>query len=257
MSKLFDNGGFIGRTADYPSDGVWNTQTAEPIIPYTTTNLQIYLDASNSNSYPGTGATWFDLTSNNYDGAISNITFDTDRFLFNSSNDIVTFSSYSTHKSTTFTYEFWVIPTATHQIDAQSSSGVAGTGGQKYLLYPAYESSNSGCGVSLGTNGVSVYGHGQSYMPPLLVHSATISNTVPTQIIITGSGNTPSLYINGGFIKSGSNAGRTMFGGFENIGSGTWGYFDGYVYKALYYDKVLTTTEIQNNFDAFKLEYGL
>lgn len=27
MSSIFDNGGFIGRTADYPSDGVWNTKT--------------------------------------------------------------------------------------------------------------------------------------------------------------------------------------------------------------------------------------
>lgn len=260
MSKLFDNGGFIGRTADYPSDGVWDTQTvwqnAEPIPPYTTADLQIYLDAGNAESYSGTGSTWFDLTANSYDGSISNITFDTNRFLFNSGSDVVNFASYNTHKSTTFTYEFWAIPTATHQIDAQSNTGVAGTSGQKYLLYPSVES-GTGSGISLGTNGVSVYGHASSYMPPLLVYSGVISNSVPTQIVITGSGNVPSLYINGVFIKSGANAGRTMLGGFQNIGSGNWGYFNGYVYKALFYNRALTSTEIQNNFNNFKLEYGL
>lgn len=38
----------------------------------TTTNLQIYIDASDSSSYPGSGSTWFDLSPNNYDLITSN-----------------------------------------------------------------------------------------------------------------------------------------------------------------------------------------
>lgn len=259
MSTIFRNGGFIGRTALYPNSGIWSLNTVwqntERFI-YAESGLQIFYDASNSSSYPGTGTTLSDLTTNSYNGTLSNITFDTNRFLFDSSSDLISVSSYATHKSTSFTYEFWVVPTATHQIDTQSSGGVGGISGQKYLLYPVAES-GTGCGISLGTNGVSVYGHAANYMPPLLVHSATISNTVPTQIVVTGTGNTPALYINGSFVKNGLNAGRTMFGGFENIGSGYWGFYNGYMYKALFYNRVLDATEIQNNFDYFKVEYGL
>jgi len=35
--------------------------------PIITNGLSLYLDASNPNSYPGTGTTWFDLSGNNYD----------------------------------------------------------------------------------------------------------------------------------------------------------------------------------------------
>lgn len=45
----------------------------------TDSNLVMHLDASDKNSYPGSGNTWFDLTGNGYDGTIVNsIAFSTD-----------------------------------------------------------------------------------------------------------------------------------------------------------------------------------
>ena len=38
----------------------------------------IYLDASNENSYSGSGSNWYDLTSNGNDGVISGTTFSND-----------------------------------------------------------------------------------------------------------------------------------------------------------------------------------
>ena len=53
-------------------------------------NLIMYLNASDTTSYPGTGTTWFDLTSNGYDGTISNSTWNpTGYFPFNGSSSIV------------------------------------------------------------------------------------------------------------------------------------------------------------------------
>ena len=56
----------------------------------TATSLKMYLDASNIASYPGTGSTWFDLTTNGYDGTVSNSTWNpTGYFPFNGSSSIV------------------------------------------------------------------------------------------------------------------------------------------------------------------------
>jgi len=53
-------------------------------------NLIMYLNASDTTSYPGTGTTWFDLTPNGYDGTISNSTWNaTGYFPFNGSSSIV------------------------------------------------------------------------------------------------------------------------------------------------------------------------
>jgi len=42
-----------------------------------TDGLQLHLDAGNTNSYPGTGTTWYDLSGNGYNGQISGPTYDT------------------------------------------------------------------------------------------------------------------------------------------------------------------------------------
>jgi len=40
-----------------------------------TTGLQLFLDASDTNSYPGTGSTWFDLTANGYNATNNGATW--------------------------------------------------------------------------------------------------------------------------------------------------------------------------------------
>lgn len=53
-------------------------------------NLKMNLDASNTTSYPGTGTTWLDLTSNNNNGTISGATWNSGGYFdFDGSNDFV------------------------------------------------------------------------------------------------------------------------------------------------------------------------
>lgn len=58
MSKVHDTGGFIGASYTYPN-------APAPTAAYVLSGLSIYLDATESSSYPGTGTTWFDLSGNN------------------------------------------------------------------------------------------------------------------------------------------------------------------------------------------------
>mgnify|MGYP000710582577 CR=1 FL=1 len=87
----------------------WYGITYEVIYP---TSLKMYLDASNTTSYPGTGTTWFDLTSNANNGAISGASFsslDGGYFSFDGSNDFVNTGS-STTKALPMSVEMWINP---------------------------------------------------------------------------------------------------------------------------------------------------
>ncbi|HWJ29857.1 MAG TPA: DNRLRE domain-containing protein, partial [Flavisolibacter sp.] len=78
-----------------------------------------------------------------------------------------------------FTVELWVNPTTPHEIDVQGTTGYPGISGEKYVFIPPWGGpsavSQAGMGISVGTNGVSVYEHADNYMPATLVWSGTIS----------------------------------------------------------------------------------
>jgi hypothetical protein len=60
------------------------------------TGMVLYLDAGISESYPGSGSTWFDLSDNSNDGSLSGATFSSDSggtMVFDGVNDSITFSN--------------------------------------------------------------------------------------------------------------------------------------------------------------------
>jgi hypothetical protein len=147
-----------------------------------------------------------------------------------------------------FSLSVWALPEATHQIDVQANSGGAvGISGQKYLLGPSNGINNAYAGISLGTNGISVYEHGGSYMPPLLVHSAAL--TVRSFFTINYINKQPKLYINGSFIKTGLTSLRPSVLGFQGtIGGMSYGYFDGTIDELRISSKAKTDEEIQTEY---------
>ena len=91
-------------------------------------------------------------------------------------NDYVDPNVLVTTFTNNFTYEVWVRPTSTHQIDFPSTAmNYDGMSGQKYLLWPTWRGSVGGIGLSVGTNGVSVYEHGSNFINALLVWQGTVS----------------------------------------------------------------------------------
>ena len=78
-----------------------------------TSGLKLHLDAANSVSYPGTGTTWFDLSGNNYNGTMSNITYSSTNggiLTFNGTSSFITTTLDSTAKvgGMPVTVEFWI-----------------------------------------------------------------------------------------------------------------------------------------------------
>src|SRR5215471_2375658 len=102
-----------------------------------------------------------------------------------------------------YTMEFWAWPTAARASTAEGTSGITGAGGQRFAIFPNFGGSAgpAGAGVSVGTNGVSVFEHGADYLPSLLVYEGAISGW--THVAVVYANRQPSLYINGALARTG------------------------------------------------------
>ena len=147
---------------------------------------------------------------------------------FDGVDDFVDITPLPASVTNTFTIEAWVLPTVTHQLDAENASGLEGISGQRYLIYPSWPVvEEAGAGISVGTNGVSVYEHAYGYVSPLLVWSGNL--TTWTHVAVVYTNKVPSLYINGQWVKTGLTGIKAIVRPCTTIGGGHFGYFRGSV----------------------------
>ncbi len=147
-----------------------------------------------------------------------------------------------------FTIEFWAQSTTTRTAQAETNAGISGTGGngQKYAVFPSHGgASNAGVGVSIGTNGVSVYEHGSGYMPSLLVHNQTLNGWNHIAVVYTAK--QPSLYINGILVRTGVTSARTVCFPSARLGGHPYGYHQGDIDEFRVWSTSRTQTEIRDN----------
>lgn len=168
-------------------------------------------------------------------------------FSFNGSNRIYIQRLFPAIKNS-FTYELWVKPEATHHIDSEAQRGTSGISGQRYIISPEHgETYNeAGAGISIGTNGISVYEHTAGYLPATLVYPISISNW--THVAVVYNNRTPSLYINGKLVKTGLLSAKStvlasgVFGGLD-----PYGFFVGKLGYIRIWNHARTQHQIQKN----------
>jgi hypothetical protein len=147
-----------------------------------------------------------------------------------------------------FTIEFWVQSSTTRTTKTEANTGITGTGGngQKYVVYPSHGgASNAGVGVSIGTNGVSVYEHGGGYMPALLVHDQTLNGWNHIAVVYTAK--QPSLYINGILVRTGITSARAACFPSARLGGAGYGYHQGDLDEFRIWSASRTQAEIRDN----------
>jgi hypothetical protein len=257
MDEYYGGNGVMGAYAGVTNSWLYNTR-AGGLHRLVTDGLVLALDAANTVSYPGSGTTWTDLSGSGIGTLTNGPTYNSANggsLSFDGSNDFVDLSLFSITNN--FSVELWFSPEATHEIDTESTSGFGGISGQKYIIGANFVSSpDAGSGISVGTNGISVYEHSDGYMPCLLSHAATITSF--TQVTVVYTNKQPSLYLNGNFVKNGLTSSRTnvyLIG--NRIGYGDYGYYQGKISSVRYYNRALTATEISQNFNALKSRFGL
>ncbi|MBT5268150.1 MAG: hypothetical protein HOL70_01720, partial [Candidatus Marinimicrobia bacterium] len=185
----------------------------------------------------------------------------TGSLVFDGDDDYVDPQALFPDVTNTFTMSMWVKPGSTHEIDNESTAGVAGNQGQRYAVWPihasdAYGAGHSGVGISIGTNGVSVYENANGYNPPLLVHEATLDEWSHVAVVYTNK--TPKLYLNGVLERTGLTSFKTVHpsaGKGDVLGSQSGGfgggrdgsslnYYGGWMDEIRYYDRALGVEEI-------------
>jgi len=227
-------------------------------------SLILELDAADKNSYIGSGTIWTDLSGNNYSGSLTNgPTFSSTNggnIVFDGTNDIVQLVDTGGILATdNFTIDIWCRPTSTVAAATEATSGTPLTSGQRWVTDPAFGAgTDAGAGVSIGTNRIVVGEHANTYMPALLVYTATISSTVFSHIVITYTSKQPRAYLNGTLVRTGLTSTRSAVNLTRaTIGGMVYGYFAGALANIKWYNRTLSIDEIAQNYNEQKLRFDL
>jgi len=205
--------------------------------------LLLNLDASNPGSYAGTGSNWYDLSGNNNHATLMNSpTYDpaSGSIVTNGSNQYISIPQFST-ANTNITMQVWVYV----NLNTTGTFLKNGTGGGGYSI-----GIGNGAYDQVGSNVVMLlYGRGW-------IGSGVSYGTAGWKLVtltLDGS-STARAYVNGSLIGTytwttpTSPAGSFNIG--ANIGDGNI-YYNGKFAAAYFYNRALSLTEIQQNYNAF------
>ena len=211
-----------------------------------TNGLVLNLDAGNNLSYAGTGITAFNVAGIGYTAILVNSpTFTSSSgggFVFNGTFKYILMPSII-DSNNDLTVSFWNRRLSTGTIH-NLLHGVDQSG----YFQIRYNASNA---VQLVKSNAADMGSFTGY-------TSTANNDVYLTVRFTKSSNAYDLYINGAYISSITNA-QTFVTTGPLLGSGYPGseHFNGNIYSFTYYNRVLTSTEILQNYNALKGRYGL
>lgn len=230
----------------------------EPRLNIIRNGLILWMDASLQTSYPGSGATWSDLSGNSNNATLANApSFVSDNggaFSFNGSNNTIVLDSTSPFNLVNITISVW--------FKMNTSSNTFN------LVYSRYGNTNLVNGIILyvDSNTRKFYVDGRE--DGSLYISTGASNFTGTygnwyHFTAVKSGNVWSMYINGSFDKSTvQGAGNVSFSNNQaNIGSAL---INGITFSSnhligstLIYNRALSADEITHNYNRTKSRFGL
>ena len=239
-----------------PPDRAFPTTEAVGTQPVVTDGLVLYLDAGNTNSYPGSGNTWTDLSGNGLNATTVGPTFIDGgvggAFDFESSNinwtinDDPLLNLGGTNTDRRFTVAVWVEST-----NLISDTYIFSKLSNELSMLMGYQDNN----VNMFIN--------SSYRPAASTTQMSISSGTWTHFVYTKGPNAESDNWKG--YKNGvEQFTATQSFGFDDTaldfvigsaGGGNW--YEGRLTILQLYDRALTPAEVQQNFDADKARFGL
>ena len=220
------------------------------------TGLQLYLDAGQTSSYPGSGTTWTDLSSNG-----KNYTLTNGPTYSSSNSGIITFagasSQYATSAATlfnsttfnTYTMNLWAYPTGAGNFVSVLGQATINTG----YHYSAIEISAGG-----------IIKFGQWIGSMATIATSTQSLNAWYNLVITYNGTTATAYVNGVSVGStniiwsspGANTFMALMA-IDTTNMGTGAYASGSLGAFIVYNRGLTADEVTTNFNALRSRYGV
>jgi len=219
-----------------------------------TNGLVLNLDAAKTDSYPGTGTTWRDLSGRGNNGTLTNgPTFSgigkQASIVFDGVDDFVTGSNSSNFAFGTgdFTVSYWIYINAFSGtgtpifVDLRNTTSGTGPGYSDYIQLNKFKLYWSAADRYTSTGSIAT---GSWY-----------------NIAVTRQSTTLSVYFNGVLDGTTINSTNLTENGFRlarNINSTETSYLNGRIATVLIYkDKALTAQEITQNFNALRGRYGI
>ena len=217
--------------------------------------LVLCLDASDKNSYPGSGTTWYDVSGNGNNGTLNNgPTFDSGNggaIVFDGTNDYISLNSNPSVLSQ-ITFEAWV------NLDVSNITGTFVVGhiaGIESRYRFIYDTNNFYWVCSTVNNGWYTTGTSIGFDT-----GASLSN-ITYHVVGTYNGSFNSLYVNGNLKTTGSAiSGNIQSGGTFYIGNSlvsNIAYPKGKGYTCRIYNRALSSSEIKQNYNSQKSRFGL
>ena len=222
----------------------------EPMI---SDGLVLRLDAANSNSYPGTGTTWNDLSGNASHVALTSTSYSPavgGSIVFNGTSSFANFNA-NIGSTNTVTVDMWV---KTNSLNAPN--------GSMYFGFGQYDVWTKGGNIGFNTSGGDLYGLTSTRVESLEIegawkHLVFVMNTGSTsnnKIYVNGVNQTALSQVYTGFnsVNANFNSGAGRIAGWRNDSS--W-LMNLNVASFKIYNRELSQQEITNNFNASRQQF--
>jgi len=208
-----------------------------PPPPIITTNLQFYVDAGKTESYPGSGTTWYDISGKGTNATLYNgITYSTfggGSLVFDGNDDYAAFDGVNLpYGNSARTISTWFYCT-----DATYFNWIF-----------AYGTNSGNQPIFLGSNwGSYVYGTGYDIL------AGGFTTNKWTNYVGTYNGTSAKIYVNGALLTTANRTWNTV----KNVAEigrafGNGDNFPGYIAAIAIYNAELTDAQITNNYNALK-----
>jgi hypothetical protein len=226
-----------------------------PSFPINSSGLAVYMNVGNTASYPGSGATWTDLVSGYNATLVNSPSYNSGNggYLdFNGTNQYGTmYGMPGTFWTGSWTAQFWVY-----------QDNVI----ERAVLSQGTTVTNQGLHLAMrNQNGANRYLYGMfnnDYLSGttaitgtwrLLTYTYNGSSPYTKQMYINATLDTPNVVTNNQYAGTNNN---TEIGRIGWSGTNIY-YYDGRLAQVWIYNRVLSSTEVSDNFNATKATYGL
>ena len=225
-----------------------------------TNGLVLCLDAANSKSYPGTGATWTDLSGNGRTGTLTNM----DGTNFNSANGgFLTFDGVNEHVdcgsslllSRPFTINSWVYFNSLTGWQTFVGQNRTLTNTSAAFYFQKVNSSGDVQGRTHNTFGIEINGSTRCYDATAVQTGVWYNYCVSvstSQLLLYRNGNLVTTLNNGSALAQTTGSLYVGCGVFQNV---LVDFVNGRIPQALIYNRALSATEIRQNYLATKSRY--
>ena len=242
------------------ASGIWSMQNVDIAnrsrtwpTDIVTNGLVLFLDANNTNSYPGSGTSWYDLSGNGNTGTLTNgPTFSAANggcIVFDGVNDYVAGGNLGTFYSQG-TISYWMYSTAVENYRNPFTTNYNGVN-----VGIRFEQSNGGgFGVIIGNDAGTFAG--VNYVPSAILTVNSWYNVVLVWNTVT---NIATGYLNGDLKFNGSHTYWATTLPAIAIGNGFSSdrYFKGNISSVGIYNRALTATEVLQNFNETRTKFGV